>query len=105
MHLRQAIAPDPNYAMAHRELAHLLAGLGELSKAETHFEQAFSLDDEDAWTLVYWGTARWEAQDAAGAQRKFEAAIEAAPAFAAAKWSLGALLEDLGEKAAAKAWY
>ncbi len=104
-HLRLAVDLDPAYGKAHRELGYVLSALHKTQESEKHFIEAWKCDPGDVWTLIYWGTAKWQAQDATGAREKFESAIAMEPGLSFPKWSLGALYEDLGERSKARAYY
>lgn len=104
-HLRLAVDLDPAYGKAHRELGYVLSALHKTLDAERHLAEAWKCDPSDVWTLIYWGTAKWQTQDATGAREKFETAIKMEPDLSFPKWSLGALYEDLGEKSAARRYY
>ena len=63
------------------------------------------MDPEDAWNLVYWGTARWQQGDAEGSRTYFERAAKSHPEWALPLWSLGALEEEVGNFSKARSLY
>jgi len=104
-HFREAIKNDPEYVEALRELGYLLAGLNRFDEAEARFSAVDKMDPEDAWNLVYWGTARWQQGDAEGSRTYFERAAKSHPEWALPLWSLGALEEEVGNFSKARSLY
>lgn len=104
-HLRAAVNLDGKYCTAYRELGYVLSGLHKLDEAEQALQQAWTCDPSDVWTLIYWGTAKWQSGDVLEAKKKFEAAILLEPELSFPQWSLGTLFEDLGERLQARRCY
>ncbi len=96
MHFQKAISLDAHYCKAFRELGYTFTILKDLDQAEQMLQRAWACDSTDVWVPIYWGNAKWEAGDILGAQEKFELALKLAPGFSVPYWSLGALMENIG---------
>ena len=105
-YLQQAIARDPNYALAYNGLAYyyfsgtdgLFAGSECLPRARQAAEKALQLDpslaEPHTWLgAVYW----WYDRDYAAARREFETAVKMQPDLASARGTYGWYLVAAGQ--------
>ena len=98
----QAIALDPEYSLAHRELGWLLRGLDQIQEAEKHVRRAIELDPADEWSFIYLGNILWGRGDLPGAAGAFEKAIELDPSGSTGYWCLADLRRAEGDMPEAK---
>jgi Tfp pilus assembly protein PilF len=93
----RAVALDPEYAMAHRELGWALSREKEKdAEAEYHLRRAVELNDEDGWAHIYLGNIRWRRGDLSSAEQSFRNAIEVWPEIAIPYWCLALFYEYVG---------
>jgi Tfp pilus assembly protein PilF len=98
---RAALRLEPTLAVAHANLANLLASRGELTEAVWHYERA-SLKASDQFN---YGITLARMNRLAEAQTHIEAALKDNPNLAEAHDVLGGLLENRGRLDAALAEY
>jgi len=102
---RDALAREPNYAVAHSNLGNALAANGQLDEAITHHRMALELTPDDAdshFNLANALTAQSELMDAIS---EFREALRIAPGFAEAHLNLGNAFVSLGQVEAAADHY
>ncbi len=103
---RQAIALDPNYALAYDGLAYAYAQDGDdfylpprecMPKAREAAQKALALDDTSAEAHTEMGTINfWYDYDWSAAEREFQRAIQLRPNYAAAREMYGWYLITVG---------
>jgi FkbM family methyltransferase len=89
---RQAVAADPNFALAHRNLGHALIELGKPGEAIASYQRALQLDPRSVESLNNLGMLRSQKKDYAAAIPLLSRAIELAPDYAPAFNNLGIAL-------------
>jgi tetratricopeptide (TPR) repeat protein len=100
-HLRQAVALDPNLALAQFNLGRALYGLEDLEGAVLHYGRAVEL--EPGWSRAHHGlgVARARLGDLAGARDSLADAVRLAPDAADLRLALATVLEASGQLEAA----
>jgi superkiller protein 3 len=76
---QKAIAIDPDYGIAHRELGRMLAIMNELADAELHINRALELDSRDLMAYIYLGNIHWQRREPGKAEEMYQKAIELWP--------------------------
>jgi Tfp pilus assembly protein PilF len=71
---RTALALDPDYACAYRELRYVLSNRGPNPESESHLRKAIQLEHGDAWARIYRGTYLWESEEVDAAVSEFRIA-------------------------------
>ncbi len=92
---RQALAADPRHRDARFNLANLLLRQGDRAAAIAEYQQLVASDGQDAEARNNLGQALADA-GAPGAEAQFRAALAVRPAFTAAAFNLGRLLQQAG---------
>jgi TolB-like protein len=102
-YFEQAIALDPNYALAYAGLADCYAvssspvkGQERMAKLRSAANKALELDPSLGEPHAALANVSWEERDWAGAEREFKRAIELNPNYATAHQWYGELLTRLG---------
>jgi Flp pilus assembly protein TadD len=103
---REAIAKNPNDAVAHHKLGRTLHVFREqLHEAEAAYRRAIALDSEFAWPWNNLGNLLSDLDRKDEAEAAYRRAIELDPKYAPPWNGLGNLLSDLGRKDEAEAAY
>ena len=95
-YLQQAIDIDPNYALAHFELAFNCNLLGDKGRAEAEARKALELDDDLAEAHIAMAVVKQSAWDWANAESEFQRAIELNPSLARAHMLYSGYLSATG---------
>jgi len=99
----KAISLDPDYALAHAQLA-IAYWLGGDDRAPAHVERAMALDPSIAEAHAAAGVVSWNEEDFQGALRHFEKAIQINPSYVDVyTWMANMLDFGLGRYAEANA--
>jgi Flp pilus assembly protein TadD len=100
---REALAIDPEHALAHSNLGYALGKLGDLDGAISAFRAAVAVDPQFAMAHSNLGGKLHARGDLAGAETACRAAIAADPQYAMAHINLGVILKKRGDMAGAEA--
>jgi tetratricopeptide (TPR) repeat protein len=100
--LRKAIAIDPLFGAAHRELGFLMARLRNYPPAEHEVRTAVSLEPSDPWARIYLGNVLWSQGKVAEAEEEFVTACHVAPLWPSPHWLLGMFYAAVDNPAAAE---
>jgi tetratricopeptide (TPR) repeat protein len=103
--LGKAIEIDPNYGMAHREMALLLQMSERFLESEYHLQRAIELAPSDGWSYIYLGNLLWASKRFPEAESAFRKAIEVWPDRSVSYWSLAHHLEVTGRTSEARELY
>jgi Tfp pilus assembly protein PilF len=97
-YLERAVALSPAFAEAHRALAHLRFGRGELDAAEAGYRRAVELDpgDAEAWNNL--GVLAARRSDLPAALERFRRALAADGRHRSALFNLGRTLLEAGDR-------
>ena len=90
--LRRATALDPNYAIAHRQLGHVLSNAGRHSEALTEMERARELDPFSPTMHMVSAQTAYHSRDFAAAERHARQSIALDPNFWAGHFQLAQAL-------------
>lgn len=99
--LRRALQLDPYHALAHANLARLLAGSGKLDEAIYHFDKAARLQPLNGINLYEYALTLVQMNRFEESQTQVEAALKADSSIAEAHELLGGLHSRKGEREAA----
>jgi Tfp pilus assembly protein PilF len=83
-----ALERDPDFQLAHRELAQAFCSKGEIDKAEYHISRAIDLDPADGRAYIYLGNILWQRFDYEAAEDAFHTAIILWPESSIPYWCL-----------------
>jgi tetratricopeptide (TPR) repeat protein len=101
----RAIALDPNYGAAHRELGWYLRRKGKLPEALYHIQRSIELNSDDGWSRIYLGNLLWLVDDFQGVEAAFQGAIKIWPDSAVGYWCLAFFYERQGRHKRAERLY
>lgn len=93
---RQAMAADPGYTEARRNLALALGRQGKHAEAQSALAEAAQRAPDDPGVQFDWGNALLATGDRDGAVARFERALALAPDYTAARFNLANALIALG---------
>lgn len=91
--LRQSVAEDPDYFIAHRDLGFELIKAKQLAEAEAYLNRALELDPSDVPLHWYLGQLKWTQDDIPSAEAYFRRAVELDPGIAKSHELLGRLYQ------------
>ena len=94
---RDTLAKTPDAWLAHNNLGTVLEGLGNVSEAKGHYEQALRLKPDYAEAHYNLGGAFVRLGKLSAAIEQYEQALRIAPDFAEAHYNLGDVLAQLGK--------
>jgi Flp pilus assembly protein TadD len=102
---RQAIRLDPENAIAHAGLGHVLSDRKDLPGAEPALRQALRLDPRSAFAHNGLGSVLYHRGDLPGAEAEYREAIRLDPTLVSAHSNLGSVLYGRGDQRGAEAAY
>jgi tetratricopeptide (TPR) repeat protein len=103
--LEKAIAIDPNYALAHREMGLMLRISERFLDAEYHLHRAIELTTSDGWAYIYLGNLLWTQGRLEEAETAFRKAVDVWPEESVSYWTLAHYLEATGRALEARELY
>jgi len=93
---QEAIRINPDYAVAHKDLADQYYKIGRFAEAIPHYQKSLELQPDDAGACYNLGLALFQAGDITAATTAFERATRLQPDFADAHYNLGLGYQQAG---------